>query len=133
MNIKSFFAILGLLTEMLGAFILIKSNLFTNPTKLQEALRSIHGNRIRDKDLDRNKFLNNLLLQSLEAQAGFIILIIGLMFQVLGILIGNICSLSVLLSVIIIIAFLLFLYICAAKINKRRRKKAKQCLLKINL
>lgn len=132
MNINVFFSILGLLTEMFGAFILIKSNLLTNHKKLQEVLSSIHGNRIREKDLDKNLFLNNLLCQSLEAQSGFIVLIIGLVFQTLGILIQNICSFPLLIGLIIIAIFLFLLYLCVHRINKKRREKAKKSLLNLS-
>src|SRR5216683_7345057 len=78
---STFWSLLGLLLQAVGAFICIQSFIFTNPKALAAALRSIHGSRISDRNLDKNLFLDSLVRQSLDAQGGFAIIIMGSVLQ----------------------------------------------------
>jgi hypothetical protein len=129
-----FWNILGLLIQVVGAFMCIRSFVFATPKVITDALASIHGNRLRDRDLNRNQFLDGLIRQSFDAQNGFTMIIIGALIQA-------VCSLFVCLQTSrVSIAGVIISYVCvpivlwvvATKVSLRRRQKAQRLISAAN-
>ncbi len=125
-----FWNVLGLFIQVIGAFMCIQSFVFTTPKAIADALASIHGNRLRDRNLDTNRFLDSLVRQSLDAQNGFAMIIVGALVQAISSLFTHIqtTKVSVVVVVISYVAVLLILWFGARKISSWRRKRAQQSI-----
>jgi len=115
------FSVGGLIIEIVGVYLVIKSFLFSTPKNLKEILDTLHGNKLRDPDIDRNKFLKFLIQQSIEAQSGLIVLVAGLIMQLLYIFF-NISMPLVLFFPILLIILCMISYIDKKRLSKAREK-----------
>ncbi len=122
-----FWNVLGLLIQVTGAFMCIQSFVITKPKVIADALATIHGNRLRDKNLDSNRFLDSLIRQSFDAQNGFAVIILGALIQAVSSLFTHLQSMRVSLIVALITCFAVpfVLWFTAKKVSGWRRNKAK--------
>ena len=127
---STFWNILGLWIQVIGGFVCIRSFVLTNPKAIAKALASIHGNRLRDRNLDTNQFLDSLIRQSFDAQNGFAMIIVGAVVQAISSLFTSLqtTKVSVVTVVITYIALSLVLWSVAKKISFWRRRKAQHSL-----
>jgi uncharacterized membrane protein len=111
---------IGLIIELVGAYFVVSEVFSTEPNQINSILRTIMGNRINDKDLDKNKFLASLIREALGIKYGFILVIIGVVFQLVSTLISVQASLeySNSLLIFLIVAVIAF-SIVKCLINKK--------------
>ena len=127
---STFLNVLGLLIQVTGAFMCIQSFVLTNPEAIANVLASIHGNRLRDRNLDTNQFLDSLIRQSFDAQNGFAMIIGGALVQAISSLFTCLQTTKVSIVVVVItyITLPLVFWSVAKKIGFWRRRRAQRSL-----
>jgi hypothetical protein len=128
---SAFCNVLGLFVEVLGGGMCIWSLVITSPEIIADALRDIHGNRLRARNLDSNRFLDGLVRQSFEAQGGFATIIFGAVIQAIPSLFPCLQTYHVSKTVALItgIAVLSMIFSALRRINNWRRNRARARLL----
>jgi hypothetical protein len=105
--------------------------MIASPEAIAIALGDIHGNRLRERDLDSNRFLDGLVRQSFEAQGGFATIIFGVVIQAIPNLFPSlqVYQISKGIALITCIAVLFMIYITLRRSNNWRRNRARARLL----
>jgi uncharacterized membrane protein YbhN (UPF0104 family) len=126
-----FWNILGLLIQVLGAGMCLQSFVIATPKVIADALADIHGNRLRDRNLDSNRFLDTLIRQSFDAQGGFFVIILGAMIQAVSSLFTPLYSTQVswVVALVVYCTVLPAIWFAHRAVSRWRRNRAKRLLV----
>ena len=89
MNIVKILSLIGIVVELIGVFVIAKSDLFNNENKIFKILRGSMGTRMISKDSDVNSLLRDMTQRAINTKIGFVCVLIGVIIQLLTLFLSS--------------------------------------------